>query len=115
MIINRKQLSDTIINYPNHTIFIKNNIIRFYDKVIAIVNEYNFQSIASSGLSVDYLILSGNIKTNISNLLHSYKPRLVIIDSSNSMKKTEAWLNECKTIDIPCYAVLKSGAYVYEI
>ena len=115
LIINRKQLSDTIINYPNHTIFIKNNIIRFYDKVIAIVNEYNFQSIASSGLSVDYLILSGNIKTNISNLLHSYKPRLVIIDSSNSMKKTEAWLNECKTIDIPCYAVLKSGAYVYEI
>ncbi len=98
---------------PN--LYLNNNFIQFYDKRIGIISKTNSKKIYSGQITLDYLILSGNIKADIGALLQNYKPGLIIIDSSTSKFKSKKWIEECFKEKIPCYAVQLSGAYVSEI
>jgi len=109
---------DSIENYflsDDHTIFIKRNFIQFYNKRIVMVDRSDYTVKSASPIDIDYLIISGNIKTKISKLLESYNPKMIIIDSSNSLYRSEKWINECAELKIPYYSVLKSGAFEIDI
>ncbi|MFH0866282.1 MAG: ComEC/Rec2 family competence protein [Bacteroidota bacterium] len=113
--IDEQSLSDSSYEFESKSFFIKQNIIQFFDKRLAFVNENNFRNVSDKTLQLDYLVISGNIRADIDELLDSYHPKLIIIDSSNSNWRTEKWVKECDALNMPCYSVLKSGAYIEEI
>jgi len=109
-ILNKKKIINTCLSA-----FSDKNFIQFYNKRFVVVNKSNYNIISDYKVAVDYLIISGNIYIEVGELLDSYKPKLIIIDSSNSLKKTEKWIQECAELKIPCFSVLKSGAYEVNI
>jgi competence protein ComEC len=109
--ISRQSMTDSSCIYENGSVYIKGNIIQFYDKRLGFVDDRNFRYATDAPIAVDYLVISGNIKADIEELLESYQPKMIIFDSSNSLKKTEKWSEECEALNVPYYAVLKSGAF----
>ena len=99
----------------DHSVFVKNNFIQFYNKRIVIINKSDYSTKSAFPISVDYLIISENVKVNIADILESYKPKMIIFDSSNSLSKSKRWSNDCAEFKIPCYSVLMSGAFEVNI
>lgn len=114
-VISCDQLKGSEYVYEDKALFVRSNIVQFNKKRLAIVSELNFLDVADTPLSVDYLLVSRNLRADIEELLDIYKPGLIIFDASNSLKKTEKWIAECSKLGIPCYSVVKSGAFVEEI
>ena len=106
-----KKLSNLKFTFNKNSLFISGRFIQFYDKRFALVDEKNYRNTTDDPVYVDYLIISGNIKAEIGELLDSFKPKMIIIDSSNSLRKSEKWIKECAELNIPCYSVVKSGAF----
>jgi competence protein ComEC len=96
-------------------VFIENNFIQFYDKRLALINSENCKFTFEIPIKVDYLILCGNSKVEIGELLDSYKPDEIIFDSSNSLWKIKKWKKECEELDVPYYSVTDSGAFQLEL
>ena len=109
--IDVKKMSTNAFQFANTFVYAKRNLLQFFDKRMAIVNESNCNEISAYLLAVDYLLVSGNIKSSIADLLDTYKPSMIIFDSSNSQWKTEKWIKECAELNIPCYSVQQSGAF----
>ena len=65
-------------------------------------------------IALDYLVVSGNVKVTIKNILKCFKPGIVILDSSNSMWKALKLMEEARSIGVPCYNVSLSGGYLVE-
>ncbi|MGD0711216.1 MAG: ComEC/Rec2 family competence protein [Bacteroidales bacterium] len=109
--IDMKNLNRNSFRFDNNFVYVKNNLLQFFDKRMAIVNESNCYEKSDYPLNVDYLLVTGNIKSGIAELLNTYKPAMIIFDSSNSSWKTEKWINECSDLNIPYYSVQQSGAF----
>lgn len=94
-------------------LFIQNHFIQFYDKTIVVINDKKqLENVSPKGkIKVDFVILSKNVSAKVENVLSLFDARHIIIDSSNSQKKAEKWLTECKQLKIDCYAVQNSGAF----
>ncbi|MFA4853544.1 MAG: ComEC/Rec2 family competence protein, partial [Bacteroidales bacterium] len=111
----KKKLNNLKFTFNKNSLFISGRFIQFYDKRFALVDEKNYRNTTDNPVPVDYLIISGNIKAEIGELLDCYKPKIIIIDSSNSLWKSEKWIKECAELNIPCYSVLISGAFEISI
>jgi len=92
-------------------VFAENNFIQFYDKKLAIINSTNSKLTSDIPIKVDYLILCGNSKVEIGELLDSYNPDEIIFDASNSVWKIKKWKKECDELKVPYYSVADSGAF----
>ena len=97
-----------------NSLFIKNNIIQFYDKKIVLLNKqneiYGFNKTMESPLNIDYLIVSNNPKLKMENVLKVIHPQKIIFDSSNSVYRINKWKEECAANNQNCYSVAESGA-----
>jgi competence protein ComEC len=109
-----KRMMEKEISYQDDRIFFNRNFIQFYEKKIAIAGSSE-KIVAGSPIVVDYLVITGNVKMKIKDLLMTYKPEMIIIDSSNSEYRSDKWMDECKELNIPCYSVLRSGAFEVSI
>lgn len=98
-------------------LFIQNNFIQFYDKTIVVINDKKQLENVSleKKIKVDVVILSKNVSAKVEKVLSLFDAQHIIIDSSNSQRKTEKWLTECKQLKVNCYAVLNSGAFQMEL
>ncbi|MBT3208288.1 MAG: ComEC family competence protein [Bacteroidetes bacterium] len=97
---------------------IKNNasFFRFYDKQIFILNDSEILSYtAKEKLELDFVIISKNIKTSISDLLNLFRIKKIIFDSSINKKKLSVWTNECENLNIEYHAVSNDNFFVYKI
>jgi competence protein ComEC len=97
--------------YSSGNLFVQGHFIQFCAKRIAIVDKSNCQKIYEGKINLDYLVISGNIKTESAVLLENYKPSIIIIDSSNSLYHSKKWIDDCKNTGITCYSVTLSGAF----
>lgn len=109
-------LFTNLLTTNNENLFFKKNFFDFYGKRIVVIRD-NFKTNDSLKvvIPVDYMVLSKNIKMSLYDLLKGFKPKLIIIDSSNSKWKTEKWAEEAHQLNIPCYIVSKNGAFVADI
>jgi len=88
----------------------------FQSKRIAIVDKvYNYSLVTGSKLKIDYLIIKDNPKVKIARLLDFFEPDLVVIDGTNSVYKTDKWLNECRLAGVQAYSLRNSGALVVDL
>ena len=66
----------------------------------------------SARIDVDFLILSKNLKINLSELTKNIHFKQLIIDSSNSTRFAERWQKEAQLLGLNCYSVLNNGAFI---
>lgn len=86
----------------------------FKKKIILIDTTKHFVSLDSKE-SIDLLILSGNPKLYISNLLKTFAVRQIVIDGSVPQWKAKLWKKDCDSLQIPCYDVSEKGAFVMNL
>jgi hypothetical protein len=66
----------------------------------------------ASKIKFDIIILSENTAINLADLFKSFDCQQVVIDGSNSLRKTERWKKECRMAGIACHTVVEDGAFV---
>ena len=102
---------DDILDVSNG-VYKRGHFIQFLDRRIAFLTQ---REACLRKIKVDYLVISGNPKIRVSEMLEQYDAGMIIIDSSNPKYKADQWLKECRILHIPCYSVLQSGAYVADL
>lgn len=65
-------------------------------------------------LQVDYLLITGNPKFNISDLKEKITFQKIIFASANSLWKISKWKKECDSLHLHCFSVNEDGAFVLE-
>ncbi len=88
----------------------------FCGRRVAIVRDTSFLSVMPTGrrLSLDYLVLSGNVKIKIGDLRRLFCFRALIFDSSNSPYRISLWRRECRVSHVRCHSVPMNGAFSEE-
>ncbi len=103
-------------NKPFHygdLFFKKGNFIGFGGKRIVIIDQKSKDN-SELVLGVDYLIISGNPKSDLKDILKHFRPGIVILDASNALWKVKEWMKEAHWLGVHCYSVSVSGAFTDE-
>lgn len=74
-----------------------------------------FLKTPDESLMVDILLLSGNPKQKLKQIKTCIDFKQVLIDSTNPDYKIKAWCVEAKNLNIPCYVLKKSPAYIVKL
>ena len=108
---------DTVNNKKAHLSSLNNisNYYLFHDKRVILIDSIPYIKGNYTKLKVDYLVIRDNPKFRIADLLKIYDPKLIVIDGSNSIYKTDKWLAECKEAGIESYSLKDKGAYVIDL
>ncbi len=92
----------------------KGNFIQFDGKRIGIINSNLPLGPVSPKLRLDLLIIAGNPKIMIADLLKVFTFREIVIDATNPAWKVRNWISEAETLGIRYYSVSGSGAFVMD-
>ena len=106
----RLQPADSIVGLS-----ITGNVINFFNKRILIVNAPINTNSAQNKTDVDLVILSGNPRLYISDLLNIVQPKQLVISGSTPAWKANYWKKDCDSLKIPCYDVAEEGAFVMNL
>lgn len=90
------------------------NIKRVYafdNKKMLVVDSLNVYQVKR--FSPDIVLLRNSPKINLSRLIDSLMPKLIISDGSNFRSYQERWAKTCKTKKIPFHQTNKKGAFIY--
>ncbi|MCX6275832.1 MAG: hypothetical protein NTV09_11565, partial [Bacteroidetes bacterium] len=82
---------------------------------IAFVSDARLPDAGKTKPVIDFLILSGNIRTKVKQLTEHFNFKQLIIDSSVAPAKAMRLLNEAKESGIMAYSVQHQGAFVYDL
>lgn len=63
-------------------------------------------------IRLDYLLISNNSKTNMSDLSQTFDPGLIIFDGSNKRRQVQKWKKECEELHLRCHDIASQGAVV---
>ncbi|MGC4234763.1 MAG: ComEC/Rec2 family competence protein [Niabella sp.] len=104
-----KGAGDEVVGYQNGpAVFFKNKRLLFINSPLKKNAGYN-------KLNVDVVVLSGNLRLYISDLLAVMNPRQIVIDGSVPAKKAVYWVNNCRFSGISCHNVSEDGAFVMSL
>ncbi len=109
-VLERKK--DSVINDVH--LFRNSNYFEFYCKriVLADSNLRLPRRFTGKKIDVDYIVLSGNPRLSIDRLSMIFSFRKLIIDASNSVYRAQRWAQRCSQLNVPCYSVYDSGAFI---
>ena len=109
-------LFTNLLTVDNENLFFKKNFINFYGcRIFTLNSRYKSNHDHVKNFSLDYLVLSNNVSMDLKEIILDFNPRKIIIDSSNSKWKTEAWIKEAKDLKIEYFSVAQSGAFVADL
>lgn len=86
------------------------NIYSFQNKKLLVVDSLGIYSIPQ--LSPDYVLLRNSPRINLTRLLDSVKPKLIIADGSNYKSYLKRWESTCIEQKVPFHLTSKEGAFV---
>ncbi len=113
--LNKQFLFTNLLILDNRRVFNKHLFFSFYDKRILLLKDDRYlNKSGKTKFPVDFIILSGNIKTGISQIIKLFDFKKLIIDSSNSTWTTNKLIRECKEKNIEFIDISNNGAFVYE-
>ena len=88
----------------------KDDYLGFRGKRIAILTQ-KIPARSAGSLDVDYLVLSGNPKVRLQDIIKHIRAKVVIIDASNSSWRAAGWMKEAHWLGMRCHSVAVSGAF----
>jgi len=86
---------------------------QFESKRIAVLKEKIPKSIKSK-IQLDYLIISGNPKIKMEEVMRVYQVKELVFDATNSFSRINRWLEEAGELGVTCHVVTRDGAFVRE-
>jgi len=87
----------------------------FKDKKIMVADKpVNFEPMDQK-IYLDIIIISKNPKLRIASLAETFNCKLFVFDASNPAWKIEKWKEECRALNLKCYSVAETGAFIYNI
>lgn len=86
------------------------NIHQFKNKNILIIDSLGVYQV--NNLRTDIVILQQSPKINLTRLIDSLKPQLIIADGSNYKSYVKKWSATCKQKNTPFHATAQKGAYI---
>lgn len=104
-----KKGGDGAVGYKN------GNAIHFKRQKILFINSSLKKDMGHDKLNVDVVVLSGNPRLYISDLLAMVNPRQIVIDGSVPASKVRYWIKDCRALKIPCHHVSAEGAFVMSL
>ena len=107
----------TILNIgdsiQNNAIYSNGNIVYFKEKIFLIIDDnFDIEQIEQQ-INVDYVILTGNPKLYLKNLVPKVNCQQIIVDASNNAKKIGYWKKDAKELGVSIYNVA-DGAWRME-
>ncbi|HMR81657.1 MAG TPA: ComEC/Rec2 family competence protein [Niabella sp.] len=91
------------------------NAVLFKKKKVFFINSPLKKAGYNEKLNIDVVILSGNPRLYISELLEAVNPQQIVIDGSVPAKKAGYWVNDCRSSGISCHNVSEDGAFVMSL
>jgi len=114
--LNTKFLFSNLLTTDNVRLFYKNEFIQFYKTKIVIIRDEQFaNNLPNQKLKVDYVILSNNVRMPLHKIMEMYQFKKIIIDSSNSNRTKNKFIDECANMNINFYSVPDNGAFQVDI
>jgi len=87
------------------------NIFEFGPIKMAVINDV-WQG---EKTKVDYILIRANPYETLENLMLPFDCKNVILDASNSRKKTKEWKEEAKNLNIKLYDIQEKGAFILDL
>ncbi|MCH8904093.1 MAG: ComEC/Rec2 family competence protein [Bacteroidetes bacterium] len=104
-----------LMNYNKNNMTSRLRFLNLNTRTILIVDG-SFEQIKNSGrFHLDYLILTGNPKVSLETILIVFTPKLVIFDSSNSIKRIKQWKEACLESGINYHDTRIQGAIIVDL
>jgi competence protein ComEC len=113
----KDKLLSTITTIDNRKVFFKNKFIN-YDGLRLYVLDDNFMPFGSEGvnkINVDYVVLAESPQVSLEDVTKYFNFKEIIVSSSNSISRCEAWDAESKALNIAMHDVRADGAFVLPI
>lgn len=86
------------------------NLYLFHDKKFLVIDSLGIYRVPE--LHPEYVILRNSPKINLSRMLDSVRPELIIADGSNFKSYIQRWEATCIKKDVPFHLTSKEGAFV---
>ena len=97
--------------YITNGIYKRGPFIYFAGQTIRIIKPESVPDYSEITEGINYLIISRNPRISIEKLNDLYPESSIIIDSSNSFRNSQRWVEECKNLGIDCWPVREKGAF----
>jgi competence protein ComEC len=107
----RSALHDTALKSLIHD----NNLYQFRKKTILNIQNENWNMTQQGKIKIDYLVISGNPRLYMQDLLKTFDPAIIIFDGSNPLWKVEKWKKDCERLHLRFYSVPEQGAFIQDI
>jgi competence protein ComEC len=89
------------------------NVFRFGKKSVLIIDSAMRLQKPAQKINMDIIILSKNAAVDIKDLYNTFECQQVVIDGSNSLRRTKQWKQDCSRLGIACHTVTDEGAFVF--
>lgn len=113
----KENLLSTITTIDNRKVFFKHKFID-YDGLKLYVLDDNFMPIdyeSFGKVDVDYVVLADSPYVTLEEVAEHFNFKKIIIASSNSISRCEAWEAECSDLGYIVHDVKKDGAFIVTI
>ena len=113
----KENLLSTITTIDNRKVFFKHKFID-YDGLKLYVLDDNFMPIDDESfgkVDVDYVVLADSPYVTLEEVAEHFNFKKIIIASSNSISRCEAWEAECSDLGYIVHDVRKDGAFIVTI
>ncbi|WP_339875853.1 ComEC/Rec2 family competence protein [Olleya marilimosa] len=86
------------------------NLYKFNNKHLLVVDSLAVFNL--KGITVDYVVLTQSPKLNLTRLIDSLKPKVIIADGNNYRSYVNRWEATCLKQKLPFYHTGQTGAYI---
>lgn len=91
--------------------FYRTGFAQFFEKRLAIVTR-PLPAPGASKIKTDYVLVCGNPKIKVSDILEVFDCQEIIFDGSNKFYKLEGWKAACREAGVKCHFTAEEGAWV---
>jgi competence protein ComEC len=105
----QQQFSHPNVVHRDHFIGIDGHAILIIDGEAPIVQGQYFPG------QISHLIIRNNARVEIELLQQVFNPQMIVFDSSNSLRRSRQWVQECDSLGLACWSVGLHGAYVFDM
>jgi competence protein ComEC len=90
--------------------------VQFYsERILVADSSFKLPRHVDAKVKVNLLLLSGNIRLRLKDLLQAVEPGLVVFDNSSPPGRIARWKKECGELRLSSYDVNEKGALVLEL
>ncbi len=93
----------------------KDNIFQFYNKIILVLDTFVKYEPITKPVQIDFLYISNSPRIELSAILHTVRPKVVLFAASNKISFLKKWKQDCDKYRLCYFSIKERGAYVCEI